>query len=410
MPAISKIQNNIMTYLILSVCLIVPFSNDEYIPSLPDIAWSLMTTHAQWVMSIFLLGLSLSQLFYGPLLDRYGRKPVLMTGLGIFIIGSFFTVIANSLPMLLFGRLIQAIGACSGIVSVLAIVRDSYPPKEIVKMTSFIMAIIAICPTLAPIVGNLLQIVGSWRACFALLLVMGIFYAFLIGFFLQETQQEKNMHALNLSQLIINYTSLLKNKQFLGFVLTSCFSYASIFCYFAVAPFLLLDLLHLPVGSIGIIIAINAIPLLVASYLIAKIFGEINLSKAVLIGSIFIFAGGVVMVITNLLIKPSLLGLMIPTFISSIGVGIIRPSASAGAIRIADKKIAGSAAAMFSFFSFIGSAVFTSLTAKFSYHSLLPFALLLSVLGIAALFSAILVRQQSRLREITSFYTTVTKS
>lgn len=389
MITISKNNNRWLIYLILSVCLIVPFGNDEYIPALPNIAKYFGTSHVQWIMSIYLLGLSVSQLFYGPFSDRFGRKPVLLIGLAIYIVGSFLTTTANSFEILLIGRLIQAIGACSGIVTVLAIVRDAYPPEQIVKMTAFVMGIIAICPTLSPMVGNVLQLISNWRACFGLLLAFGIFYFILIMRYLEETLHEKNIHALRFKHLFFNYINLIKNKHFFGYLLTSCFSYASLFCYFAVAPFILLELLHISLIWVGLIIAINSIPLLVISYVITKFFGEFSLSKSILIGGLFILAGGALMLLINLIMKPTLLGLVIPTFVSAIGVGIIRPSASAGAIKLVDKKIAGSASALFSFFSFIGAAIFTTLTTKLDYHSMLPFGILLFVLGIAATLSAL---------------------
>lgn len=380
----------------MSVCLIVPFSNDEYIPALPDIAHVLVTSHSQWVMSVFFLGMSVSQLFYGPLLDRFGRRLILIVGLIIFNIGSFLAVVANSIEMLLLARFIQALGASSGIVSVFAIIRDVYPPEKIIKMTAYIMGIIAICPTVAPIIGNILQVIAGWRACFGLLLVLGVFYLIIIVMFLQETQHEKNYHAIKIRNIFFNYAILLRNTHFLGYLLISCFSYASLFCYFAVAPFFLINLLHVSVAWVGLIIAINAIPLLTASYVIGRVFKKLDLIKSSIIGSVFILAGGIFMVMVNFLMPPSLPSLVMPMLVSAIGVGIIRPSASAGAMRLVDKKIAGSASAMFSFFSFIGAAFFTVITTKLSYHSLQPFGILLMMLGAGAVSGSILTRLASR--------------
>lgn len=108
--------------------------------------------------------------------------------------------------------------------------------------------------------------------------------------------------------------------------------------------------------------------------------------------SSFLTSGGIIMILVNLSTAPSVLGLVIPMLISSMGIAIIRPSASAGAIKMVDKKIVGSASAMFSFFSFIGAAVFTTLTTKLNYDSILPFGILLALLGLGATLSAMLTQ------------------
>lgn len=130
----------------------------------------------------------------------------------------------------------------------------------------------------------------------------------------------------------------------------------------------------------------------IVSYVVTKIADKLNLAKAILAGGGLIFIGGIIMILINSFTTPSLIGLVLPMFISSMGIAVIRPSASAGAIKMVDKKIVGSASAMFSFFSFIGAAFFTTLTTKLNYDSILPFGILLAFLGMGATLSAMLTQ------------------
>jgi len=123
-------------WLCLTCVIILPFANDMFIAALPLMKVVFKTTHIGWMISFFLLGIALSQLFYGPLSDRYGRKPVLLGGLCVFIIGTGFLLIADTFRLFLLGRFIQAIGGCSVIVSSLAIVRDTSEGKNLVRTIS----------------------------------------------------------------------------------------------------------------------------------------------------------------------------------------------------------------------------------------------------------------------------------
>ncbi len=390
---LTKYNGKFFSYLILSVCLVMPFANDGYITSLPHMAVYFSTKHTQLIMSIFMFGSAISQIFYGPFLDRFGRKPVLVVGLSVYCIGSLITICAYSFEIMLIGRIIQAIGASSCIVSTLTIVKDIYPQEQLIAMTSFIMGIIAICPNLAPIIGGLLESIGGWRLSFSLFLVMGIFYLIIISTFLNETHKEKNLQALKFKQILITYYQLVKHKKYFGYLATSSCSYGVLFSYFSMAPFLIMYLFKIKVEWVGIIIALNSIPLLITPYIYPHIIKNSNPSRSVIIGSKIIWLGAIIMLLIHLIIPHNIFSLIGPMFMSSIGIGVIRPNASAGYMQLIDKKFSGSASALFGLFSFLGSAIFTSITTLLTTNSVLPFAYFIVVIASLSYLSSKLTSQ-----------------
>ena len=160
-------------WLCLTVVGIVPFSNDIFVSALPQIRAAFATTHSGLILSVFLAGLALAQPIYGPLSDHYGRKPILIIGLLIFLIGSALAAFSNNFTLLISGRFIQALGACSTIISALAIVRDTQSHTKLVSMIGTLMAVIGVCPAVAPLVGSYLTQYIGWRGSFYFLFLLG---------------------------------------------------------------------------------------------------------------------------------------------------------------------------------------------------------------------------------------------
>lgn len=378
-------------YLVLSVCLVVPFSIDLFISGLPAISHAFPGADVSWILSIALLGIAIAQPVYGPLLDRFGRKPVLLCGLFVYTLASLEIILVHSFTALLIGRFIQALGACSAIISAFAIVRDCYHGEQLIKAMSTVMALIGVSPALAPLLGSILNNKWGWKASFIFLFGVGCFYTLLILFFFKETQREKNYHALSLVHIGRNYNQLIKSAGFLPYALISALSYGILFSYFNLSSFFLIAQMHFGLIAYGWIVAFNALAIIIMAKYTPAIVSKITLLRALQLGVLLIFLGGIGMGLSSDYFGENLYTFMIPMFITTLGIGMIRPTAGAGAMHVAHHKMTGSAAALFNFISFIGSALATTVTAKII-GNVVDFGLFVIFMALAALLVSAMIR------------------
>ncbi len=200
---------------------------------------------------------------------------------------------------------------------------------------------------IAPLIGSFLNTAWGWRASFVFLLILAMFFTVLLQFFFKETQQEKNLSALNLKQMVHNYYQLIANKNYSKFCLTSGFSYGILFSYFAISPLFLIKQLHFSMINYGLIVAVNGVAIIAMAYLAPRLANKTSLNRVLLMGLFVIAIGGLLMLFVNLGMSLSVWSFMLPMFVTTVGIGMIRPTASAGAMAMADRKVAGSAAAGF---------------------------------------------------------------
>lgn len=356
-------KNNFLK-LIFMVCLVVPFSIDIFLASLPDMNIYFHNANSVLVMSIFLLGFSLSQPFYGPLLDRFGRRPVLLVGLLIFLLASWQLMFVNSFSFMLVLRFVQALGACSAVIAVPAIARDVYQNEELLKAISFIMTMIGVSPAIAPLFGSILAHFFNWRASFVFLFILGAFFISFVFFLFKETIAHKNYQALHVKNIVSNYAHLAKQKKFISPTITAALSYSVMFAYLNLSSMFILKQMHFSMLQYGIIITLNAIPIILMASLTPRIAKRISLTNIMQIGLGFIFIGGIMMWILNNFIVHNIYSFEFPIIVALVGIGLIRPSASASALGAAEKKIAGFASAFFNFTGFMAGAFSSAISSR----------------------------------------------
>ncbi len=228
--------------IILAVCL-TQFASDIYAPSLPNIADTL-NTHvdlAQWSMAIYMLGVALSQLVYGPLSEGIGRKTPLLAGLAIMLVGSLFCLFAPGIDALIWGRLIQGCGAGACAALWRSIFRDVFTGEDLAKYGSYLVIFIMFIVPAAPALGGYLQDWSGWRATFAFMSIYGLvaFLAILLGY--KETSQHHHVERLKLSFVSKTYSSLLSSPVFMGVTVCTFLSYGAFFAWFVTGPVLLIE-------------------------------------------------------------------------------------------------------------------------------------------------------------------------
>ena len=259
-------------YLILILGLLTaigPLSIDMYLPAFPDIAKSLHTSVAQITLSLssFFIGISVGQLFYGPLLERFGRKRPLYAGLCIYLLASVGCAFAASVNALIALRLLQALGGCVGMVASRAMVRDLFDVKENAKIFSTLMLVVAVSPIIAPTLGGYITAALGWHYVFVMLIIIGVVILTGIYFLLPETKKPDPEFSLKPVSIIKSYASVVIHPQFYTYALTAAVSAAAIYAYIGGSPHVFMEIYKVNEKQYGWIFALIAMGLIGASQL-----------------------------------------------------------------------------------------------------------------------------------------------
>lgn len=381
--------NSRLIWVCLSVVVLLPMSTDIYIAGFPAMSQFFATKHIGNVISVYLLGLAVSQPFYGPLLDRFGRRPVLVIGLFIYVVGTALTLLTHNYGLFLSARFIQAIGACSTISVAFAMIHDTWHEDEhaLVKAMGILMAIIGIFPAISPFIGSILTTIMGWRLCFYFLFALGFLYLVWTLIFTHETQEAKNVHAMKGSHIWNNYKSLFLRKNYILYSLTSAFSYGVMFAYLTVASLFIVADFGFSMLTLGWVSLVLGGIIFVCSIYVPRLVKKIGLTKTAAIGVTILAFGALLMLICGFVWGSSIYTFVVPMVVVVMGVGFVRPVASAGAMIGVEKDLSGSAAAGFSFVSFIGATICSTL-AGFFHATVSIFAAYILLVSILAIISA----------------------
>lgn len=244
-----------------------PFSIDLYLPGFPEIARDLNTTTSRVALSLssYFVGVSIGQLIYGPLLDRFGRRIPLLVGLFTYLFASIYIVYVVSIDSLIIARFVQAIGGCAGMVAARALVRDLFPVSEIAKIFSLLMLVIAVSPILAPTIGGFATAHWGWHSIFIILSVLVLINILLVYFWLPTGAAPDKTLSLKPRPIINNFWQVFKNPQFLTYTLTGSFAASGLYAYIAGSPHVFMELYGVTEKQYGWIFAIIALGLVTAS-------------------------------------------------------------------------------------------------------------------------------------------------
>lgn len=335
-----------------------PLSIDMYLPALPSIGRSLGATASQVQMTLatFFVGLAAGQAIYGPITDRFGRKPPLFFSLTLFALASAGCALAASIDWLVWLRLLQALGAAAGMVVARAMVRDLFPPKEVAQVYSSLMLVIGLAPILAPLIGSQVLLVADWRAIFWALAAFGLLSLLVVTFRLQESHHPPPGARLRVRSALLGYGRLLVDRVYLGYALCGGLSLGGMFAYIAGSPFVVIELHGLSSTDYGWIFGANAVGLIGASQVNRLLLRRLDSDRVlgIVTACLAVAAGLLALVgVTGWGGLPAILGTL---FLYTASVGLILPNASALAM-IPHGRTAGSAAALLGTLQFALGAV-----------------------------------------------------
>jgi DHA1 family bicyclomycin/chloramphenicol resistance-like MFS transporter len=229
-----------------------------YLPAISQIAQELSTTPARVSMSIssYFIGLGAGQLFYGPMLDRFGRKPPLYIGLLLFIGASIGCLESKTVEVLIAFRLLQALGGCVAQVDALAMVRDFFPVEESSRIISMLILILGVSPLLAPTVGSIIATTLGWKWIFLLLAIIVAAIMLVVFRYLPQGHQPDPSISFRPRHVIASFWAIFSNRQFRSYALAGAFSFCSLFVYVTGSPIIFMDGFHVSPRMYGGIFAL----------------------------------------------------------------------------------------------------------------------------------------------------------
>jgi DHA1 family bicyclomycin/chloramphenicol resistance-like MFS transporter len=263
-------NNRFLLILILGLLSAIgPFSIDTYLSGFPTIAADLRVSidEVSYTLASFFVGVSLGQLIYGPLLDRYGRKKPLLVGLILYILASWGCAIAHSIEMLIIFRFFQALGGCVGMVAPRAVVRDIFPVNESAKIFSTLVLILGVSPIIAPTVGTYLISHLGWQSVFWVQCLMGILLLALVFFYLPETQQPDISISLMPKPILKSFLYVFQSPQFFIYTIAASLVSAGIYAYLSGSPQVFMQIFKVSKEHYGLIFGFLAAGLVLSSQL-----------------------------------------------------------------------------------------------------------------------------------------------
>jgi MFS transporter, DHA1 family, multidrug resistance protein len=323
-----------LTLLLAALTTIGPLSIDMYLPSLPEIGRSLAapTSQVQLTISSYLIGFAAGQLVYGPLSDRYGRRPVLFAALAVYVVGTGICAGAFSIGPLIAGRFLQGVGGAGSNVLARAIVRDLYSGVRAARELSLMGSIMAFAPIVAPMIGGVLQTQFGWRANFILMVVAAVIVFAAASQLLPETLRQRSAERFSLAWLGKGYVSLLRHRSFVAYLGIMTIGYAGLFAWISGAAVVLEGRYGMSAVTFGFTFALGAAGFMAGAAGAARLVQRLGLDRVMGLGVALLAAGGsgfAVIVATQI---TNGLWLIVMMAIYLAGLGLAMPQAMAGAL------------------------------------------------------------------------------
>jgi DHA1 family bicyclomycin/chloramphenicol resistance-like MFS transporter len=386
----SQSRNRYLIIIILgALSTISPFAIDMYLPAFPEIAAALHTSTARVSLSLasYFAGLAAGQLFYGPMLDRFGRRIPLYAGLMLFIVASMFCLCARSVEWLIAFRFVQALGGCAAQVAAMAMVRDFFHVDETAKIISLLILIISASPLLAPSVGVYVSVHLGWQWVFIVLSAFVVLMLIVSWWLLPEGHKPDRTVSMRLGPIAANYAAVLKEPQFITYSVAGAFAFSGLLVYVSSSPIIFMEVFHVTVQRFGMIFAGLAVGFIGSNQinvLLLRKFSSEQIFRATLLIECPV---ALLLLVGTACGWFELKATLVLLFISLSSLGLAYPNAAALSLVPFDRNI-GSASAMLGFLQIGISGLASASIGIFDSHTMMPVALILaatSCIGFAIL-------------------------
>lgn len=364
-------------------------ATDTYLPSLPamEVIFAATTSEVQLTLSAFMLGFAFSQIIYGPMSDRFGRKPVMLAGLTVFVVASVASIFSTSIEMLILCRFLQATGASAGPVLARAIARDFHGGDRAARMLSAMGSVMGLVPAAAPIIGGYLEIWWGWKASFLFVGAAGVLAIAMLVLKLEESLKDPDPHAFHPRRMLANYRTLLSHRVYLGYAACGCFVFSGLFAFISGSSFVLQGVFGVAPENFGYYFALVCFGYVGGTSLSARITTRLGIARMVWLGGFLAALSGFVMVGLAFAEVNQPMAVVGPHMFFMAAVGIVLPQSIAGSLT-PFPHMAGAASSLFGCAQMTMAALAGALVGYTFDGTQLPLALIICGCGVLTLFAA----------------------
>lgn len=347
-----------------------------FVPALPSAAGDLGVSAGaiQLTITLYLVGLAFGQLVYGPLSDRFGRRPVLVASLLLYTVASMGAALAPSLGALIMARIFQALGGCGGLVLGRAMARDGVGADEAVARLSMLNLVMSVAPATAPLIGAYVTVHLGWRAIFVGLTLASAALLAIAALTMPETHKLRSALP-GLRSMTAIYMRLLRSRIFCGYALGGACTTTSLYAFIAASPFIFEQILHRPTEDVGRWLLLLMFGVASGSFIAGRLAGRFDWRSVTTTASLIVIAAAALLLWADLTGSLNLFTIMAPMTLFAFGAGLASPFAITGAVS-ADPTVIGAASGLYGFIQMGFGALCTILGALHA-SSMLPVALVL---------------------------------
>ncbi len=376
----------LLIFLIACLAAMNPVAIDVFLPAMPEIAKEMAVDPGTVgiTIGVYTFGTALGQMIYGPGSDKFGRKPLLIFGLAIFVVGAVASAFATTIEALTAWRFLQGMGAACGRILAMAIVRDGYEREQAAKLLNYMMAVASIMPMIGPLIGSILIEYFAWQSVFVYITLFGVMVLLIVAFFFKETLVEKNHRAVHPVDLVINSRVILSNRLFVAYTLCSAFSGMGLLAFLSAGPEIVINLLDQGRNGFAIIFAIMMVGSMSGNIIGARIGERVGIDRLMGWSSAFATLFGILLLVFALtdIALHYIAALVLPLTLFKLCDSITNSQATAGALT-PFPRMAGLASTVLGVFRQSAGATMAVLVGLFSDGTtILPLAMGVTVAGI----------------------------
>jgi MFS transporter, DHA1 family, multidrug resistance protein len=311
-----------------------PVATDLYLPALPALTtgFGAPMAQAQLTLTALLLAFGVSQLVWGPLSDRFGRRPILLLGMAAFVAASIGSSFSPSMEQLIAWRAVQGMAMGAGVMCARAIVRDLYAPVEGARIMSKGLTGLGVIACVSAPLGGLLSDLFGWRVALLALAVFGAVTLAVLAWRFEETLPRRNPQALQPLTLLRTWAQIARHPTFIAFALLATTSYGGLFTFLAASSFVFIQVLGLGKTAYGLVMMSMSLSYIGGTLACRRLLLRFGVRRTVAIAGVFTLAGGTSMGVMGLMGIENLWAIMVPFYLFMIGHGVHQPCGQSGAV------------------------------------------------------------------------------